>query len=106
MHRISHTYGAIKLFRINTCRSVSRQKTLTSFRINTYEKSRGAATLNSGNPTQSVSRRPPYSEAARNIETRRVPLRGPTTPKPPGPAWSGELTAHAIQNKFSIRSGK
>ena len=28
-------------FRINTCKSVSKQMTLTSFRINTYEKHRG-----------------------------------------------------------------
>src|SRR6266478_4089158 len=29
------------LFRINTCKSVSKQKTLTSFRINTYKKRGG-----------------------------------------------------------------
>ena len=32
---------ALTPFRINTCKSVSKQTTLTSFRINTYEKHRG-----------------------------------------------------------------
>src|SRR5260370_42269966 len=30
-----------KLFRINTCKSVSKQTTLTTFRMNTYEKTVG-----------------------------------------------------------------
>ena len=33
-----HSPLALTTFRINTCKSVSRQTTLTSFRINTYEK--------------------------------------------------------------------
>src|SRR5712664_1581763 len=33
--------GAATTFRINTCKSVSKQTTLSSFRINTYEKHRG-----------------------------------------------------------------
>jgi hypothetical protein len=32
---------ALSTFRINTCKSVSKQMTLTPFRINTYEKPRG-----------------------------------------------------------------
>jgi hypothetical protein len=32
---------ALSTFRINTCKSVSKQTTLSSFRINTYEKPRG-----------------------------------------------------------------
>jgi hypothetical protein len=32
-------------FRINTCKSVSKQTTLTCFRINTYEKHRGEGVL-------------------------------------------------------------
>src|SRR5260370_17598115 len=32
-------------FRINTCKSVSKQTTLTIFRINTYEKHRGVGVL-------------------------------------------------------------
>src|SRR5258708_18707121 len=32
-------------FRINTCKSVSKQTTLTLFRINTYEKHRGVGVL-------------------------------------------------------------
>ena len=36
-----HNFGAvITTFRINTCKSVSKQTTLTSFRINTCEKHR------------------------------------------------------------------
>jgi hypothetical protein len=36
--RISRLYNS---FRMNTCKSVSKQKTLTAFRMNTYEKYRG-----------------------------------------------------------------
>src|SRR5260370_28741089 len=32
-------------FRINTCKSVSKQTTLTLFRMNTYEKHRGVGVL-------------------------------------------------------------
>src|SRR5258708_5412447 len=32
---------AITPFRINTCKSVSKQRTLSAFKINTYEKPRG-----------------------------------------------------------------
>src|SRR5258705_4392174 len=32
-------------FRINTCKSVSKQRTLTSFRMNTCEKTRGGAVI-------------------------------------------------------------
>jgi hypothetical protein len=32
---------ALALFRINTCKSVSKQRTLTIFRMNTYAKTRG-----------------------------------------------------------------
>src|SRR6266851_6514753 len=35
---------ALTTFRINTCKSVSKQRTLTSFRINTCEKPRGGGT--------------------------------------------------------------
>src|SRR5258708_23109627 len=34
-----------KPFRINTCKSVSKQMNLTPFRINTYEKHRGVGVL-------------------------------------------------------------
>ena len=33
--------GARILFRINTCKTVSKQTTLTTFRMNTYEKTGG-----------------------------------------------------------------
>src|SRR5713226_1403751 len=36
---------ANKPFRINTCKSVSKERTLTPFRINTYEKHRGRGVL-------------------------------------------------------------
>ena len=35
---------ALNTFRINTCKSVSKQTSLTSFRINTYEKTEGGGT--------------------------------------------------------------
>ncbi len=35
-----HSPVALTLFRINTCKSVSKQRALTLFRINTYEKHR------------------------------------------------------------------
>jgi hypothetical protein len=34
-----------KSFRMNTCESVSKQRTLTAFRMNTYEKHRGEGVL-------------------------------------------------------------
>src|SRR5712692_6667876 len=50
---------ASKPFRMNTCESVSKQRTLTTFRINTYEKPRGE-----GGPAfrvSSVQPQPPVS---------------------------------------------
>ncbi len=44
-------------FRINTCKSVSKQKTLTPFRMNTYEKQGeggGSGTRNLPNPARSA----------------------------------------------------
>src|SRR5216684_1440202 len=38
---ILHNLGQCKQFRINTCKSVSKQMTLTPFRINTYRKRGG-----------------------------------------------------------------
>ena len=41
-HPILHRVGAnVSSFRINTCKSVTKQTTLTIFRINTYEKQGG-----------------------------------------------------------------
>ena len=37
--------AAVSTFRINTCKSVSKQTTLTSFRINTCEKPRGRGSV-------------------------------------------------------------
>ena len=39
------TIRAHRSFRINTCKSVSKQTTLTPFRMNNYEKHRGAGVL-------------------------------------------------------------
>src|SRR5712664_1991223 len=41
----AHFPSAPKSFRINTCKSLSKQTTLTLFRINTYEKHRGRGLL-------------------------------------------------------------
>ena len=34
-------WRSVSPFRINTCKSVSKQSTLSPFRMNTYEKQRG-----------------------------------------------------------------
>jgi hypothetical protein len=48
-----------KSFRMNTCKSVSKQRTLTPFRMNTYEKHRGEG----GAPSRSlVASLPPYPQ--------------------------------------------
>src|SRR6266849_4036668 len=39
------THSPLTTFRINTCKSVSKQRTLTPFRMNTYEKHRGVGVL-------------------------------------------------------------
>src|SRR5260370_40658789 len=39
--RVVQHIARLTSFRINTCKSVSKQRTLTPFRINTYEKHRG-----------------------------------------------------------------
>ena len=41
-----HNSGANKRFRINTCKSVSKQTTLSAFRMNTYAKGGGGASWN------------------------------------------------------------
>jgi|SRR2546427_1311795 len=38
-------WGNVTPFRINTCKSVSKQRTSTPFRMNTYEKTRGVGGL-------------------------------------------------------------
>src|ERR1700675_4599469 len=43
--------GPISLFRMNTCKSVSKQRTLSTFRMNTYAKTGGG-----GLPRQTQSR--------------------------------------------------
>ena len=48
-----HSPLALTPFRINTCKSVSKQTTLSSFRINTYEKHRGG-----GGPLPPTTHRP------------------------------------------------
>src|SRR6266478_4533498 len=41
----TETTAALTTFRINTCKSVSKQRTLTPFRINTYKKTGEGGTL-------------------------------------------------------------
>ena len=40
------THSPLTTFRINTCKSVSKQRTLTTSRINTYKKNRGGGSPN------------------------------------------------------------
>src|ERR1700730_3295612 len=42
---VAQSWCNINTFRINTCKTVSKQTTLTSFRINTYEKPGGRGAL-------------------------------------------------------------
>jgi hypothetical protein len=42
---VRSTIDRLTLFRINTCESVSKQMTLTHFRMNTYEKHSGRGAL-------------------------------------------------------------
>ncbi len=55
-----HSPLALTTFRINTCKSVSKQTTLTSFRINTYEK-RGGGGYPSFPCLQRPASKPPAS---------------------------------------------
>src|SRR5258708_1151088 len=43
------THSPLTTFRINTCKSVSKQRTLTTFRMNTYEKPGEGGTSLCGN---------------------------------------------------------
>src|ERR1700730_5570800 len=65
-------------FRINTCKSVSKQRTLTTFRMNTYEKPRGGGPLFRGTdrahpPTEQTESIPDTVRArtCRNYEAGR-----------------------------------
>src|ERR1700720_1686584 len=42
------THSPLTTFRMNTCKSVSKQSTLTTFRMNTYEKRGGGGYRDSG----------------------------------------------------------
>jgi hypothetical protein len=42
------THSPLSTFRMNTCKSVSKQSTLTTFRMNTYEKTGGGGYRDSG----------------------------------------------------------
>jgi hypothetical protein len=64
----------LSTFRINTCKSVSKQTTLTSFRINTYEKPRGGAPIN----PPSRSSRVRLSRENPPLPTRHSPLATPS----------------------------
>ena len=60
---------ASKPFRMNTCESVSKQRTLTTFRINTYEKPRGE-----GGPAFRVSSVQPPASSLQNHMRHVAPL--------------------------------
>jgi hypothetical protein len=64
-----------KFFRMNTCKSVSKQRTLSPFGMNTYEKSRGegGASLQPRTEDQNDARirRPRQPSPRRELATRR-----------------------------------
>ncbi len=80
-----HQNTVLTPFRINTCKSVSKQSTLTAFRINTYEKHRGRGVLwLTRHPTKVVCPRLPSK--ARSIPlsanfVQRATLHPPTAPR-------------------------
>src|SRR5260370_25756992 len=55
LEKVPHKTG-LTTFRINTCKSVSKQRTLTSFRINTYEKRGEGGPQTYPRPSQGKSR--------------------------------------------------
>jgi hypothetical protein len=81
-------------FRINTCKSVSKQTTLTIFRINTYEKHRGVGVLLlTRNPRKDF-----YPEEPAAASTRRG------VRVPPAPSLSGSRIGKGPSQRFSSPS--
>jgi hypothetical protein len=66
--------GAVTIFRINTCKSISKQTTLTPFRINTYDKwGEGCAPLGASYALyQHVARSVARRSAAQRRDGRRT----------------------------------
>ena len=62
--------ATLTTFRINTCKSVSKQMTLTSFRINTYKKTGGG-----GYPCEPPVPRPSYAPRGASIPCALTRLR-------------------------------
>src|SRR5712692_10448737 len=71
-------------FRINTCKSVSKQRTLTTFRMNTYEK-RGEG--GKAQPTESAQ-----SGVRQGCRCRRVFATRSGRPRPSVPKTAGSIT--------------
>src|SRR6202171_446784 len=66
-------------FKINSCKSVSKQRTLTPFRMNTYEKNRGSAppppVYNQQLPRLQLRERPSYAPRGASIPCGLTRLR-------------------------------
>src|SRR5580704_896506 len=67
----STTHPSAKAFRINTCKTLSKQTTLTSFGIHTYEKGRGRGNqdVNALRYSKTGSDSPRPSRQCRRLQT-------------------------------------
>src|SRR6266481_4616586 len=81
------------LFRMNTCRSVSKQTTLTIFRINTYEKHKGwGQLLLTRHPLKGVCPERPSGVKDLSCHPMRIAVL-------PAPSFSGSESAAADESK-------
>src|SRR5229473_6362295 len=96
------TTGTLTTFRINTCKSVSKQTTLTPFRMNTYEKPGGGGYARQRNqqlPCSRLSQRPSYAPRSSSIPCVLTRLR--ILPVATG-VCSFELPASSVQPPESV----
>src|SRR5260221_8728287 len=81
------------LFRMNTCKSVSKQKTLSIFRINTYAKHRGwGQLLLTRHPLKGVCPERPSGVKDLSCHPMRIAVL-------PAPSFSGSESAAADESK-------
>ena len=104
-----------KSFRINTCKSVSKQTTLTPFRITTYEKPRGRGYISSSPcpPCSDLSALcvkplPAFADVPncplhdyRGMEENWIPRRASQSPQSTQPAGKGlsQTEWHSVQDQ-------
>jgi hypothetical protein len=82
---VPHLARVTYSFRINTCKSVSKQRTLTPFRMNTYEKQGGGG----------------IRHAKQNLPFRKT---DPVGAYPPAPSFSGTRSGGTLFHKSRVTS--